>query len=464
MKSLTQILLLNLAICKALLGQDVAVVTGQFENLKFENISLQCDENPYTGAREEFKAVELDSGKFEIFVKMYSSGTYNLVINNNFVDQIFLCPGQSLMIALDSNGFQYKGVTQDFKEWNQTLYTILNQYSIENSEYDSTENISKLVNHLFKQKKENEILIKEIASDFNLDACEYNYCKYRNQYAIYTLIWSDLYQRGYTIDSDVFNFLKDLPLDDFNAVNTSLDYNRAISVYIFLKLRLDNGWYKSNSFDSRSDEFNNLYYNKILTEITNEEVRNVTLTRKLTSLLSSGSTSADALVKKYFTDCTNSSYKETVYEYYNEYLTQKNSSLEKPDIKRLSGALNDELNKYKGQVVYLDFWASWCSPCRAGIPFTKELQNKYNDQAFQVVYVNVDDNYGEFETTAKKLGLSENLIYLDKEQSTEIGKQLSINGIPHYVLLDKNGDIVAMDAPEPNSLAIEKILDELLSE
>ncbi len=463
MKYLSLILLWDFVICKTLYCQDVAHVTGQFKDVKIENISLQCDENPYTGAREEFKAVLLDSAKFEFFAKLYICGTYNLVINNNAVAQIFLCPGQNLSVNLDSNKFKYKGSSQDFEEWNHTLYAILNQYSIEFSEQDNTDRICKDIDHLFNIKRQNETQIDKIAKNYNLDSCEYTYCKYRNKYAIYTFVWSDLIQKGYSIDCEVFNFLKRLPLDDINAINSSLDYNRAVSTYIYLKLRLDNGWYKSDSFDFHSDKFDTLYYNKILTELTNREVRNVTLTRKVIQLLTFGSTSAGSLVKRYFTDCTNSRYKEIVYGYYNEYLHQKNSSQEKLDVKRISGVLLDELNNYKGQVIYLDFWASWCSPCRAGIPLTMELQNKYKNQAFEVVYVNVDDNYGSFETTAKKLGLNKNLIYLNKDQSTEVRKQLKINGIPHYVLLDKKGDVIAMDAPEPNSFAIEKTLDELLS-
>lgn len=447
-------------------GQEITVVKGQLSNEKIENISLQCDENPFSGAREEFEAVLLDSINFEFHVEMFTSGTYKLIINNNAICNIFLCPGQNLSISIDSNGFKYIGSTKDFQEWNQVLYRILNKYSFENYENNGLDisNTLKTINNLFEQKKLNEEQINKIATDFTLDSCEYEYCKYRNEYAIYTFIWSELLQKGYSIESDVYNFFEKLPLDDMDAANSSLDYNRAISIYLFIKLRLDNGWFKSNSFDFSSEEFNTLFYNKILAELQNEDVRNITLTRKVISLLSSGSSSAESLTKKYFTDCTNSYYKTITYKYYNDYLNQMTASQENPDIKRLSEKLLDELNNYKGQVVYLDFWASWCSPCRASIPFTKELQSKYKDQAFQVVYVNIDDNYGQFETTAKKLGLNKNLIYLNKEQSTEIRKQLAIKGIPQYVLVNKSGLIVTTDAPAPNSFAVVQKINELLSE
>lgn len=53
-----------------------------------------------------------------------------------------------------------------------------------------------------------------------------------------------------------------------------------------------------------------------------------------------------------------------------------------------NGAIS--LNDYRGKVVYLDFWASWCAPCLVSIPLINELRNKYKNEAFEVLAVNVD--------------------------------------------------------------------------
>lgn len=53
-----------------------------------------------------------------------------------------------------------------------------------------------------------------------------------------------------------------------------------------------------------------------------------------------------------------------------------------------SGELS--LDQFKGKVVYLDFWASWCSPCRKSFPWMNELQKRYGDQGFSVIAVNLD--------------------------------------------------------------------------
>jgi thiol-disulfide isomerase/thioredoxin len=426
MKSISLFLVLFLSFLETPFSQEISVVKGKFSNIEFSSVSLQSDENTLTGAKDEFRAIVMDSGKFEIQVEIYAPEMFYVLIDNAPVTKIFLCPGNNLTMNLDSAGLKFEGSTSDFYQWSQILDDMIGKYSLEYAENNGIkmENVKKQIACLFDLKEKNATQVNKLATDFSLTSCEYEFCKYRTEYAIYTFLWSDLLLRGYSLKSDVYQFIYDLPLNDINAAKFSLDYNNDISVYIFLKLRIENGWYEPNSFDSFSDTFNILYYNKIKTEIQNEDIRNITLTRKIINLLSTGSTSAESLVKKYINDCSDSNYKKIVFQYYNDYLNQKNFLKQGLKINELSGSLFEELKQYKGKVLYIDFWASWCGPCLADIPFTKKLQEKYQDQALEIIFVNIDDNIGNSETTTIRLGLKGNLIYLNKEQSTEIKKQL----------------------------------------
>ena len=324
------------------------------------------------------------------------------------------------------------------------------------------DSVMQIIQHIFNSREEALAQYQTKSDAYNLNSCESEYFSSAIKYAVYTLLWSDLVQRGHTIESKVFHFWSDLPLDDTLAVKTSLDYNRALDVYVFWKLRLANHWYDNSDFDFSSDEFSVMFYDQILKELKNSDVRDAALTRKVCSSLFSGTTSADYLYSRYINDCSNKELKNIAARYFDGYLSQKDSPGEKIRIDTIDISLFHKLEEYNGKVLYLDFWASWCSPCMVSLPLTKKIQQKYINEPFEVIYVNVQDNIGSFETTAKRLDLAGELIYLNKEESSEILDYLKAKGIPHYVLIDKNGVMVESEAPGPETGAIIEKIDHLL--
>ncbi|WP_259367114.1 MULTISPECIES: TlpA disulfide reductase family protein [unclassified Colwellia] len=100
--------------------------------------------------------------------------------------------------------------------------------------------------------------------------------------------------------------------------------------------------------------------------------------------------------------------------------------------------LQQTLAEHRGQVVYLDFWASWCGPCRKSFPWMNEMQQKYRDQGFVIISVNVDA-----EKTLAKEFLLENpanfLVIYDPEG--DIAQQFNIQGMPSSLLIDKQGKV-----------------------
>ena len=66
---------------------------------------------------------------------------------------------------------------------------------------------------------------------------------------------------------------------------------------------------------------------------------------------------------------------------------------------------NTLLSQYKGKVVYVDFWASWCGPCAQSFPFLNTLHQQFNSQGLQIVGVNMDEkNYTHADITRKIIG------------------------------------------------------------
>src|SRR5437868_5225380 len=104
-----------------------------------------------------------------------------------------------------------------------------------------------------------------------------------------------------------------------------------------------------------------------------------------------------------------------------------------------------KLSSFTGKVVLIDFWASWCGPCRAANPQVKRLYKKYKDQGFEVFAISLDDKKREWLKAVKhdKLAYT-NVIDRDAWYS-KIAEQYFVDEIPMSFLLDKKGMIVGID-------------------
>ena len=123
----------------------------------------------------------------------------------------------------------------------------------------------------------------------------------------------------------------------------------------------------------------------------------------------------------------------------------------------------DKLIK-QNKLTYIDFWASWCMPCRAEMPASLLLKEEYAKKGINFIYISADDDAGAWLKAMKQIGLSDADNYLlPKGKKSELAKQLNVRTLPHYILTDKNGKIINADAPRPTDAAIRKQFDILLA-
>ncbi len=134
-----------------------------------------------------------------------------------------------------------------------------------------------------------------------------------------------------------------------------------------------------------------------------------------------------------------------------------------PDIKmKDTTGKSISLHSLKGKVVLLDFWASWCGPCRMENPNVVSAYKKYKDKGFTVFSVSLDDNKNKWIAAIKKDGLIwENHVSDLRGWSNEAAKLYGIRGIPAAFLLDKTGKIVATNL---RGAELDKALEKLFSE
>lgn len=96
------------------------------------------------------------------------------------------------------------------------------------------------------------------------------------------------------------------------------------------------------------------------------------------------------------------------------------------------------LNSLKGKVVYLDFWASWCSPCRKSFPWMEKIQNRYKDEGLEVIAVNLDKSKDKANEFLKQFHSNFTVAFDPEGQTAEHYK---VMGMPSSYLIDRNGQL-----------------------
>jgi thiol-disulfide isomerase/thioredoxin len=103
-----------------------------------------------------------------------------------------------------------------------------------------------------------------------------------------------------------------------------------------------------------------------------------------------------------------------------------------------------KLSALKGKVVLIDFWASWCGPCRKENPNVVKLYKKYKSKGFEIFSVSLDEDPQAWQQAIEADGLIwPNHVSDLLGWKTPLVQQYGFNGIPHTVLLNKNGEIIA---------------------
>jgi cytochrome c biogenesis protein CcmG/thiol:disulfide interchange protein DsbE len=132
----------------------------------------------------------------------------------------------------------------------------------------------------------------------------------------------------------------------------------------------------------------------------------------------------------------------------------------------LENGQRGKLADYKGKVVLLDFYATWCDPCRLETPHLVALQKRYEAKGFQIIGANVggDDDRAEVPAYAKEFGITYPLVFPDGQL---VDDYMGVNqSIPQTFILDRQGNVVKrfVGFEEDRAPALEKVIQTTLAE
>ena len=116
----------------------------------------------------------------------------------------------------------------------------------------------------------------------------------------------------------------------------------------------------------------------------------------------------------------------------------------------------------KGKYVYVDVWATWCGPCKAEIPSLKKVEKAYHGKNIEFVSISVDQakDHDKWKAMVAEKELGGIQLFADKDWGSDFVKGYGIRGIPRFILIDTEGNVVNADAPRPSDSKLIDLFNE----
>lgn len=411
--------------------------------------------------------VSLDeNGQFFAEFEWDKSGEASINVADEY-SQTYLTPGDSLYITLDYDLFDstlhYEGRGN---EANNFLATQTLHY-YQKRAYRHARNMDPFLylEYVDSIQNENRVLLNSFdttlfSNDFNGYIKNYLKYGYVDPRWMFKVDFSNRGENGRPIYKDLpddyYAFIWAIDLDNQKAYDNPY-YSNALSRYIYEVLLNPKGVHDTvevkNEFhyERRYDFLKSTFKGKVLDFQLTKFMHHYTPK-------SHESEGWNALMEDYKRTCQTPEYIELIE---NIYLRSTKLSKGNPApnfVLENSKGDTVSLASLKGKVVFIDFWATWCSPCLIALPQTEALAKKFKENENVIIlFVNVEDKKEKWKNYIDKENVKGLHLFAAAEQSKELFKKYNFSGLPHYVLIGKNGEMI--DANVIDTSLLERNID-----
>lgn len=386
-----------------------------------------------------------DNNTFSITLKAEKG--YYFIKHSERKDLIYLSPGFNLNSFIDGSQHQipskFQGNGSKENNYLAQRKSINGRLNLEEDEYLS------LIDSLKRKRKEELALVAELGNEFRYieeQKIEIDEFETLNDYAIVTIMNGKKLSINYPdkyagID---FNNHQLLQIPDF--IITIESYYRDIIGKKYV--------------NKKSGDYQTFFLASLDSVVSNDLIKQE-LAYHIAFERMKFSRDRDALYSQYLLLTNNEQYIKNVKELYQKFKRTE------PGQPSPSFTLNDidgkpvSLEEFKGKLVFIDIWATWCGPCIKEIPSLKALEKKYPIDKIQFVSICKDDTYDRWKNFVIKKDLSGTQLYApDKE--IQFFKDFVGLSLPHFILLDAEGRIIDANASRPSNPRLMEQLDKLM--
>ncbi len=435
---------------------DYAIFSGKIENLDGEKISVRNSEKVINDI------TILDDGTFSDTLKNIAPGYYTFKYANE-TSSFYLKPGYNLNLSLNSKEFdesiKYSG--NGSNENNYLAQKYLNEEGLgklATYQYLGTLNEVDYIHKMDSIKQLETTFLnnqKDLDTDFkSLEEASITY-GWANK-----LSKHELYKRhvskddNYKASDNFYAFEKKLNIEDPNLLAVG-NYKNYLNQYYAQKA---NQLAKKDSIEN----------DMAMLKVVSQEVKSPKIKEFLLFGAAKYGVSYTSNLQGYYdvfmANSTDGDHKKDITEKYNKLikLSKGQPSPKFLDYENFKGGTTS-LDDLKGKYVYVDVWATWCGPCKAEIPSLKKVEEKYHNKNIAFVSMSIDrkKDYDKWRDMVAEKELSGVQLFAPNDWKSQFVTDYGILGIPRFVLIDPEGNIVTANAPRPSSEKLIETFNEL---
>ncbi|MFZ1454537.1 MAG: TlpA disulfide reductase family protein [Saprospiraceae bacterium] len=428
------------------------IIDGQFTSIQGPVIIFQ--------GKNEIKVPVDPSGKFRIDTKLEAAGVYKISFGFDALS-VFLIPGDKISVTGDVrtllSGTKFTGdhanennFLLSFENLKQTSQPSDFQSFFSQSEEEFITAIEKRTNDLNQHQQEYQkqngpfetIFAEIISQDLKYDEAivKLNFPIYHKYYnPDQSLQLSDTYD----------SFLQNTEIDSDESMMVP-NYKQFLGSYLEYKAETDSTLENTPAAEAK--------FNIIKSVFQSPNVKDWLLYDLMSQTLDMSVNNAASLIKPYNDLQKNEEYKLEINNRFRQWeplLKGKTA----PDFVCTSIEGKDiSLKSLEGKLVYIDVWATWCGPCLRELPYLEKLQNEFKRDDLTFVSISIDENKAAWQNMVKEKGMKGLQLFSENAWSSPLVSSYMISGIPRFILIGKDGNIVDANAPRPSSPEIRQIL------